>query len=67
MRVFGKLDGDSQDRQIQTYRNIAGARKSKLPAFVRPQLATLVDSVPEGNEWLHEIKFDGYRSAMPDR
>jgi bifunctional non-homologous end joining protein LigD len=25
------------------------------------QLATLVDSVPEGDEWLHEQKFDGYR------
>ena len=47
--------------KIQTYRNIAGARKSKLPAFVQPQLATLVDSVPQGDEWLHEIKFDGYR------
>jgi bifunctional non-homologous end joining protein LigD len=47
--------------KIQTYRNIAGARKAKLPAFVRPQLATLVDSVPRGDEWLHEIKFDGYR------
>jgi len=47
--------------KIQTYRNIAGARKPKLPAFVKPQLATLVDSVPQGNEWLHEIKFDGYR------
>ena len=47
--------------KIQTYRNIAGAKKAKLPAFVRPQLATLVDSVPQGDEWLHEIKFDGYR------
>lgn len=47
--------------KIQTYRNIAGARKAKLPAFVRPQLATLLDSVPQGDEWLHEIKFDGYR------
>ena len=25
------------------------------------QLATLVDTPPEGPEWLHEIKFDGYR------
>ena len=25
------------------------------------QLATLVDAAPEGNEWLHEQKFDGYR------
>ena len=25
------------------------------------QLATLVDAPPEGDKWLHEIKFDGYR------
>lgn len=25
------------------------------------QLATLVDQVPAGGEWIHEIKFDGYR------
>ena len=25
------------------------------------QLATLVDQAPEGLEWLHEQKFDGYR------
>ena len=25
------------------------------------QLATLADAVPEGEDWLHEIKFDGYR------
>lgn len=25
------------------------------------QLATLVDAVPEGANWVHEIKFDGYR------
>jgi bifunctional non-homologous end joining protein LigD len=27
----------------------------------RPQLATLVKAPPAGDEWLHEIKFDGYR------
>ena len=27
----------------------------------QPQLATLVAEPPEGDEWLHEIKFDGYR------
>src|SRR4029453_12523593 len=32
-----------------------------MPAFVSPQLATLVDSAPAEDGWLHEIKFDGYR------
>jgi bifunctional non-homologous end joining protein LigD len=32
-----------------------------LPPMLAPQLATLVDAVPAGDEWLYEIKFDGYR------
>ncbi|HEX2018541.1 MAG TPA: DNA ligase D [Aurantimonas sp.] len=31
------------------------------PSFVAPQLATLVDDAPEGRDWLHEMKYDGYR------
>ncbi len=31
------------------------------PTRFRPQLALLVKSVPEGAEWFHEIKYDGYR------
>ena len=30
------------------------------PDYV-PQLATLVSEPPSGDEWLHEIKYDGYR------
>lgn len=36
------------------------AVKRPLPETLKPQLATLVDSPPEG-DWLYEIKFDGYR------
>ncbi|MBC7604084.1 MAG: DNA ligase D [Ramlibacter sp.] len=40
----------------------AGARKAKLPASLQPQLATLVDGPPKDtDDWLYEIKFDGYR------
>ena len=44
----------------------APKRKSavKPPAFRKPQLATLVDHVPSGNQWLHEIKYDGYRALI---
>jgi bifunctional non-homologous end joining protein LigD len=31
------------------------------PPFMEPQLATLVDEVPTGSGWIHEIKYDGYR------
>jgi bifunctional non-homologous end joining protein LigD len=32
-----------------------------LPSFVEPCLATLQDKPPAGENWLHEVKFDGYR------
>ena len=32
-----------------------------VPAWIKPQLTKLVDAPPDGPDWLHEIKFDGYR------
>ena len=32
-----------------------------LPGRVTPQLTQLVDVAPDGDQWLHEIKYDGYR------
>ena len=40
---------------------IPGIKKGILPVFVEPSLATLADAPPQGEDWLHEIKFDGYR------
>jgi ATP-dependent DNA ligase len=45
-------------------RSLAGRRNAEataLPNWVKPQLTKLVDQPPEGTDWLHEIKFDGYR------
>jgi bifunctional non-homologous end joining protein LigD len=38
-------------------------RRTKIepPETMAPELATLVDEVPAGDDWVHEIKFDGYR------
>jgi bifunctional non-homologous end joining protein LigD len=41
--------------------SLTGARRARLPSFMAPELATLVAAPPEGDEWLHEMKFDGYR------
>lgn len=40
---------------------LRGVKKAKDDVRPRPQLATLTDAVPAGDDWLHEIKFDGYR------
>jgi len=37
---------------------------AKPPKFRPLQLATLVDAVPAGNGWFHEIKYDGYRAEI---
>ncbi|MGH9362710.1 MAG: DNA polymerase ligase N-terminal domain-containing protein, partial [Thermoanaerobaculia bacterium] len=41
--------------------SVPGAKKGPLPGAIEPQLATLVDEPPRGDQWLHEIKYDGYR------
>ena len=35
--------------------------RAALPQWIRPQLTQLVDAAPDGDQWLHEIKYDGYR------
>ena len=37
------------------------ANRSPLPQWFRPQLTQLVKEAPEGDQWLHEIKYDGFR------
>jgi bifunctional non-homologous end joining protein LigD len=36
-------------------------RRGNLPAFIEPELTTLIDAPPSGSNWIHEVKFDGYR------
>ena len=68
------LAGKKDDAFLEQMEKAAAhtARKAKpkkrkdapLPRFREPQLATLVDDVPTGNSWMHEIKFDGYRAMI---
>src|SRR5271167_4166411 len=37
------------------------AARAALPEWIRPQLTRLVQQAPDGMEWLHEIKYDGFR------
>ncbi|WP_416463705.1 DNA ligase D [Sphingomonas sp. VDB2] len=47
---------------------VKSARKRKavgtLPPFQPVQLAALVDHVPPGDRWIHELKYDGYRTLL---
>ncbi len=56
--VGGVEDRDRVGPELAAWQ---GARRAAMPAFIAPELATLVDRPPAGEEWLHEIKLDGYR------
>lgn len=72
--LAGKKSADFQREMAQaakhnakTARPVSRAKaraQGGLPEFQAPQLATLVDAVPDGNGWMHEIKFDGYRAMI---
>ena len=36
----------------------------KPPAFVTPMAAQVVKRLPEGDDWIYELKFDGYRALI---
>lgn len=51
----------AEDAPAKDLPDPAPSRRRKSPAFVKPQLATLVSDAPSGEDWMHETKFDGYR------
>ena len=61
--VWHSNRGDNEKPPVQTIavQDIPGARKRRIPDKLQPQLATLAGQAPDGPEWLHEIKYDGYR------
>jgi bifunctional non-homologous end joining protein LigD len=38
--------------------------KREMPGFIKPQLARPKSKAPKGDQWLHEIKYDGYRVQL---
>ncbi|MBV8879529.1 MAG: DNA ligase D [Planctomycetaceae bacterium] len=57
----GPAKGERPPRKAAKPPKKSKSAKSALPEALEPQLATLVEAPPEGPDWLHEIKFDGYR------
>jgi len=60
----GFLDAMEKQPKKATGKPRKRKKSAPLPKFRKPQLATLSDTVPAGNDWLHEIKFDGYRALI---
>jgi len=47
-----------------TKSKVTTKRVATLPDFIEPQLCASVEKPPSGSNWVHEIKFDGYRVQM---
>ncbi|MDD5329563.1 MAG: DNA ligase D [Sulfuricella sp.] len=56
-----RTDSDSGEAPLDRIR-AAGAKEARMPEQIRPQLAMLSERAPEGDDWLSEVKFDGYRA-----
>jgi bifunctional non-homologous end joining protein LigD len=60
--------GETGARPLHRLRRSPSPNKTRggsgLPKFQPPQLATLVDHVPSGSAWIHEMKYDGYRCLL---
>ena len=61
--VWHSNRGDNEKPAAQTIalQDVPGARKGRMPGDLKPQLASMANQAPEGPDWLHEIKYDGYR------
>lgn len=71
-KAFARVMEDAAERNAEVTRGRKAKARPKtrskksapLPKYRKPQFATLVDAVPAGNGWMHEIKFDGYRALV---
>jgi bifunctional non-homologous end joining protein LigD len=54
----------ADERKKKSRNNVATSTAADLPDFIEPQLCGRHDRPPAGEDWLHEIKFDGYRIHM---
>jgi bifunctional non-homologous end joining protein LigD len=50
-----------QARRAFLFVSCVVSKRISMPGFIKPQLATLKSKVPKRDQWLHEIKYDGYR------
>src|SRR6187455_2410461 len=50
-----------QARWAFSFLSLCCVQAYSMPGFIKPQLATLKSKAPKGEQWLHEIKYDGYR------
>ncbi|HET7239214.1 MAG TPA: non-homologous end-joining DNA ligase [Terrimicrobiaceae bacterium] len=59
---FARAYDNTEEKQAAAHRAIS--TDAETPAFVIPMAAQVVKSLPEGENWIYELKFDGYRAVI---
>jgi bifunctional non-homologous end joining protein LigD len=62
--VPAHLSGDPKNWLLVKKKERDGGSEPQSRRRYAPMLATLADAVPAGEEWLHEVKWDGYRAIV---
>jgi bifunctional non-homologous end joining protein LigD len=57
---------NSKESAAEVEKPVTKSRKSsaKVPDFIEPELCKLVERPPDGEDWAHEAKLDGYRMQL---
>jgi bifunctional non-homologous end joining protein LigD len=53
----------SHNFKVTQLPDLKGAAHRQMPRVIHPMLATVTDHAFSSNDWLYEIKFDGYRAV----
>jgi bifunctional non-homologous end joining protein LigD len=65
-QLRASLQGTAGDIPEKADQNTKATRiaPKPLPDFIAPQLCRVASRPPAGNDWVHEVKFDGYRLQL---
>jgi bifunctional non-homologous end joining protein LigD len=63
-KAAGKPDAVWRSDRAEGEASAGDAPRADMPEFVEPQLTQLVGRPPSGDNWVHEVKFDGYRMQL---
>src|SRR5882757_1895088 len=56
-----RTEADRRARVLRPKSTASAPEAAHPPTWIEPQLTRLIEEAPEGTDWLHEIKYDGYR------
>src|SRR5688500_9104035 len=63
-RETGTAAGARHKSYVREEQGEGAVRSRQTPIFVQPMAARVVDELPEGADWMYEVKFDGYRALL---